>query len=290
MKADQFHARIQRWSDYLSRYRSEDGMISELDLALYLLFLLIQDLHDEDGDLAELGVYHGGPFALLTGMRRQSERAFAIDIFDLNTAPDGRPNGVYNSPEEFRATVRRITGTEPDCVMIRANTTIPEQAMSVRAQVGNRCRFFHVDGGHKLSNIRADLLLARDCTAGYPSPIIAVDDTFSPQMPEVTDGLIEFLRQPVAGDLVPFLITNRKTYLCRRADSDRFAKYPFIFLRNSLCIDSKSGLPIIQHLAGSPCCIFGTNAPATLRHLDLGVFEKVSTTTVSLPRLPEAEQ
>lgn len=210
---------ITRWSAYLSRYQKADGLISELDLTVYLLLLIVQDLFDEPGDIAELGVYHGGPFALLCAMLRPAERAHAIDLFDLYVGTTGPLSQFGNPPEVFLATVARISAGEPTFAMIRADTTVPELAAEVRARVGRRCRFFHVDGGHELANVRADLAIARDCVADYPTPLIVVDDTFSPHDPAVTEGLVEFLRQ--SDEFVPFLITPAKTVLCRKAEADR---------------------------------------------------------------------
>lgn len=288
MNTDDVRAHLDRWVDYLGRYSREDGIITELDLALYLLLLLAQNLHDEPGDVAELGVYRGGPFALLTSMLRPGERAYAVDIFDLNVGPDGHATGISNSPEFFRATVRRISGAEPTCTLVRADTTVPAQAAAVPQQVGSRCRFFHVDGGHNLANIRADLRIAAACTAAHPSPIVVVDDTFSVQYPEVTDGLIEFLRQQ--NELVPFLLSPNKTYLCRRQDADRLVKYPLFFLKAGLHRDATTGKPYVRHLAGSPCFTLRADTPTTLQNLTLDVFARIAATPYTLPRVPEAKQ
>jgi len=282
------HAHLARWVDYLGRYSKDDGIISELDLTVYLLLLLVQELHDEPGDLAELGVYRGGPFAMLTSMLRPGERAFAIDIFDLNVGPDGKATGISNSPARFREPVRRIAASKPTCEMVRADTTDPVQATQVRQQVGDRCRFFHVDGGHNLANIRADLQIAAACTAVHPTPIIVVDDTFTNQYPEVTDGLIEFLRGPT--ELVPFLISPSKTYLCRKGQSDRLAKYPLYFLKEGAYRDPRSGNPLVRHLAGSPCITLRPDSPAKLDRLSLDTFAKLATAEHHLPRLPESRQ
>lgn len=282
------HAHLARWVDYLGRYSMDDGIIAELDLTVYLLILLVQELHDEPGDLAELGVYRGGPFAMLTSMLRPGERAFAIDIFDLNVGPDGKATGISNSPERFRETVRRIGASEPTCEMVRADTTDPVQAAQVRQQVGDRCRFFHVDGGHNLANIRADLQIAAACTAAHPTPIVVVDDTFTNQYPEVTDALIEFLHSSV--DFVAFLISPNKTYLCRRSQLDRIGKYPLHFLSDGLYRNSNSGRPIMRHLAGSPCLTLRPDAPATLKNLTIDTFARIAANNYAFPRVPATRQ
>ncbi len=288
MNTAHVHGRLARWMSSLGRFAKDDGIITELDLAIYLLLLLVQELHDEPGDLAELGVFRGGPFAMLTSMQRPEERAFAIDIFDLNVGPDGQANGIWNSPEHFLATVRRISNQEPTCELVRANTTLPEHAAAVCRQVGSRCRFFHVDGGHNLANIRADLRIAAACTANHPTPIVVVDDTFSVQYPEVTDGLIEFLR--LQNELVPFLISPVKTFLCRRNEVDRIAKYPLFFLKDGIYRDPASGNPFVRHLTGSPCFTLRPEATATLQNLSLDVFARLAATPYNLPRSPESRR
>src|ERR1700681_1499001 len=80
-------------------YRAVPGWLSEGATSALIAFGQWQQENDCLGDVAEIGVHHGKLFILLANLRRQDERAFAVDIFDdqpkmslgMGTCASGRP-------------------------------------------------------------------------------------------------------------------------------------------------------------------------------------------------------
>ena len=52
---------IARWAEAFKAYNREDGIISDSDLVVYLLYLSVQNALELPGDIAELGVFRAGP-------------------------------------------------------------------------------------------------------------------------------------------------------------------------------------------------------------------------------------
>jgi hypothetical protein len=84
-----------------------------------------------------------------------------------------------------------------------------------------RVRFAHIDGGHDVATVRADLALC----ARYlmPSGVMAVDDYAHPQYPGVTEAVNEFLDCQasfhILADLNRSGALGRKLYLARNREA-----------------------------------------------------------------------
>jgi hypothetical protein len=273
---------IEGWSRAYQRYHPSDGIIGELDLVVYLLYLAIQNLLDVEGDIAELGVFRGGPFALLTTMLKGDERAHAIDVFDLYLQHPDPQRRFGNDPQQFRETVSRVAGPGARYQMISADSRDPAHGRATIEKVGPRCRFFHVDGDHRLVNIRADLRIAAAC-AGSQMPIIVVDDTFANTMPEVTQGLFEFLL--ANPDWQVFLTSRTKTYVCRAADHGFYATCALRFLDKGLHAGPQK--IEVRHLNGVPCLALRSDAAPEVDGLDLALLRRMLAEKPSLPAFAE---
>lgn len=82
----------------------------------------------------------------------------------------------------------------------------------IMGRVG-KVRFFHIDGGHHHDVALSDLKLAEAVSSD--DGIIAIDDVFRPEWPEVSMALFSYLASKTK-DFVPFAIGYNKTYLCQR--------------------------------------------------------------------------
>ncbi len=73
--------------------------------------------------------------------------------------------------------------------------------------------FVSVDAGHAPDDIASDMALAASLLS--PGGFIALDDTFNPALPGVTEGLLRHLQ--AAGDTrpAPFATCGNKLFLCR---------------------------------------------------------------------------
>jgi hypothetical protein len=274
---------LAKWMDAFGRYRKTDGLISDIDLALYLLYLSVQNCLGVEGDIAELGVFRGGPFALMTTTLKNDERAHAIDVFDLYLRQAQPEHCFGNDPNSFQETVHRIAGADVRTTTVRADTRVPEQAARVLQEVGENCRFFHVDGDHRLANIRADLPTAAACVAKNSKPIIVVDDTFANTMPEVTEGLYEFLR--ARSDVAVFLTSVKKTFICRKHDHDFYAACAVRFFKKSL--QASPERIEVRHIHGDPCVVVRSDGPAEVGDFTLDTIRELAAHTPKLPRISE---
>jgi hypothetical protein len=274
---------LKKWMVAFERYQQADGIITDMDLALYLVYLSVQNCLDVRGDIAELGVFRGGPFALMTTTLKNDERAHAIDVFDLYFRHPQPERRFGNDPNVFKETVQRIAGADVHYSTVRADSRIPEEAARVIHEVGTDCRFFHVDGDHRLANIRADIPTAAACVAKNSKPIIVVDDTFASTMPEVTEGLYEFLR--ARPDFAVFLTSVKKTFICRKNDHDFYAACAIRFFKKAL---SKSPERIeVRHVNGDPCVVLRADGPAEVGDFTLDSVRELAARTPKLPRVAE---
>jgi hypothetical protein len=269
---------LRGWLDAFQRYRPEDGASPNLDLTVYLLYLAIQNALPVEGDIAELGVLHGGPFALLTTMAREREQVHAIDLFDLyNDHPDPKLR-IGNDPLRFQETVARIAGAGARYRMVRADTL--RDGARVREEVGRNCRFFHVDGDHLLANVRADLAIAASCVSENARPIIVVDDTFAHGNPEVTEGLLEFLHGN--RQFAVFLLSKNKAYLCRKQDHELYAAFAIEFLKHDLRWSPDR--IAFRHLAGEPCLVLKSEAAGQVTDFGLAAIREIVKQPRKIPR------
>lgn len=155
----------------------------------YCLLSLQRDLRI-GGDLLELGVAQGGTATLLASALEEGERLELVDRvrhpkFDekLAALPPHRAQRI-----SFHRCDTQDARTEP--------------------LLGRDYRFVHIDAGHRLEEVRADIARYGGLTG--TEGILCLDDVFEIRWPGVTQALFELL--PGMG-LAPFLLANRKLYL-----------------------------------------------------------------------------
>ncbi|WP_284775934.1 class I SAM-dependent methyltransferase [Agrobacterium sp. lyk4-40-TYG-31] len=191
-----------------------EGYIDPPDALVFTSLLHAQQKKSLKGGVAEIGVFYGRSYFLLRKAIGNDGDVLAVDLFDLNDA-----DGECRQYERFLDNGKRLDLKVDENLVIKGDSTqlTPDQILE---KVG-RVRFFSVDGGHMLHHVLADSRLAMDVLADHG--IIAFDDTFNPQWPEVTVGVADFLRQH--GDhFSAFCMTKYKTYVCRREYLDYYEK------------------------------------------------------------------
>ncbi len=191
-----------------------EGYIDPPDALVFTSLLHAQQKKSLKGGVAEIGVFYGRSYFLLRKAIGNDGDVLAVDLFDLNDA-----DGECRQYERFLDNGKRLDLKVDENLVIKGDSTqlTPDQILE---KVG-RVRFFSVDGGHMLHHVLADSRLAMDVLADHG--IIAFDDTFNPQWPEVTVGVADFLRQH--GDhFSAFCMTKYKTYVCRREYHDVYEK------------------------------------------------------------------
>ncbi len=191
--------------------RRVKGYLDPADALVFLSILQGQEQKKYSGSMAEIGIYYGRSFFLLRKMARLAERVLGIDLFNIGETKDGMPAQMH----EFLENGKKIgLPVERDQIIIGDSTKLT--ADDVLNRVGP-VRFFSVDGGHALHHVQADSRLARDSLAEFG--VIAFDDSFNPEWPEVTVAIIDFLRGN-AEKYSAFCVTNKKTYICNQAYFD----------------------------------------------------------------------
>ena len=190
------------------------GYLSSLDARLIARLLSYQDEHNITGHLCEIGVHHGRLFLMLALARRAGERALAVDLFEddsinENTHHAGRNRALF-------ANARRL-GIELSEEETFKTSSLDIGATDILARTTGRIRFFSVDGCHLYQPVENDLRLAQSTLT--VDGIIAVDDFFNPDWPDVSFATYDFLRHTDA--FVPFAITS-KLYLASPAAAEKY--------------------------------------------------------------------
>lgn len=207
-------------SDRLQRYlrkgnKRVEGWLYQVDAQLVRAIGDIQTKNGISGSVGEIGVWKGRLFILLYLLLHKNEKAFGIDIFDLNHLSKDRPNPKSNPAlkqilQEFLDNVKKHAGATDDIHTIRASSDSlsGEDILSTVGQV----RLFSIDGGHTKELFLNDLELAAStlCEQG----VVILDDCFKPEWPGVINGLHEFFNRKTS-DLVPFAISLNKVFLCK---------------------------------------------------------------------------
>ena len=207
-------------------HRSVEGWLTPLS-ARVLAFLLEEQSHlGVRGSVGEIGVHHGKLFLIAYLATRMDERAFAIDVFDLQEFNvDGSGKG---DRERFLANLQRHAGSTDGVIVITADSLkLPSDRIVSEA---GPARFVSVDGGHTEQCAFNDLRLAEACLAD--GGIILLDDYFNHHWPDVSVGAARHFLSPDAKTR-PFLVTPNKVFLAeeryhglyQKAVRERFAAH-----------------------------------------------------------------
>ncbi len=191
-----------------------EGYIDPPDALVFTSLLHAQQRKSLKGGVAEIGVFYGRSYFLLRKAVGNDGDVLAVDLFDLNDA-----DGECRQYERFLDNGNRLNLKVDESLVIKGDSTqlTPDEVLE---KVG-KVRFFSIDGGHMLHHVLADSKLAMDVLADHG--VIAFDDTFNPQWPEVTVGVSDFLRQH-GDNFSAFCMTKYKTYVCRREYHDFYEK------------------------------------------------------------------
>src|SRR5262249_3548882 len=83
----------------------------------------------------------------------------------------------------------------------------------------DKCRFFHIDGGHRPQDVYADLATAD--RALVAEGIVAVDDVFNPNWPGVGEGVYRYFAER-PNVFAPIVIGGNKVLFSRPAMAKRY--------------------------------------------------------------------
>ena len=198
--------------DYLSATKGVEGWFFPIDAFLFAIVDEIQKREGIAGNLFEIGVHHGKTALFLSRMSGPGELLGVCDVFEQQEL--NRDQSGEGSRELFLRYMRELGGRADVRVFAKLSSTLTSEDTTTR------CRFVHIDGGHRPEDVINDLQVAD--RALLPDGVVAVDDVFNPSWPGVSEGFYEFLR---GGTFVPLAIGGNKVLVVRPAAVDRYERH-----------------------------------------------------------------
>jgi hypothetical protein len=182
------------------------GWLSRVDYEVFCTLLEYQIKAGYHGSIVEIGTHHGKSFVPMA-LSNECSNTYVIDIFE------NQQNNIdfsgSGSRDIFLKTMSYFS-IATDKIFIDARMSTDVSQDDIEEKVG-KSRFFHIDGGHHLEAIINDVNLAFGVIK--ESGIIAIDDVFRPEWPEVSMGVFG-VKTFKENDFVPFAIGFNKTYWC----------------------------------------------------------------------------
>lgn len=168
---------------------------------------------NQQGGVAEVGVYMGRFFLLLRSMLDKPETSYGIDIFEdqeLNIDFSGTNKARQ---EIFANYVHKYDAFQGENVNVIKgdSTSSATQALLSQSIPEGSIRYFSIDGGHTKIHTLNDLKLAEKYVAD--GGVVILDDILHPHWLGVMDGLVQYLTD--FPTLVPFAVGHNKMFLCK---------------------------------------------------------------------------
>lgn len=187
-----------------------EGWFSTESIGIWDSFLEFQKKSQLQGNIGEIGVWHGKS-ALLAAMHlRKNEKMLLVDPRPMHEAKEvikkNCPNSLCAFFEHTSSHLKKIEAYQNSA---------------------SSFRWFHIDGEHSsqaayLDLEIADYLLSED-------GMIVVDDFFKPMYPQITAAVFKYIdSRPMRLQLI--LVGHGKGYICR----PRIAKTYLSFIKNNL--------------------------------------------------------
>lgn len=178
---------------HLSKYMDEfdiiNGWFNRNFVPVYFCINSYQEKHGIQGNLAEIGIYHGKSFIPLCCLCKPGELALAVDIF---APPKSDYKGVIGNRQIFLDNLEKYLSGPLDYIKIlqvnSENCTSQDYLNTVQ---GKKMRIFSVDGRHTRDATEIDLRNAYNCL--IKGGVIILDDYFNERTPGVSEGFYSFL-------------------------------------------------------------------------------------------------
>jgi len=208
-------------SDYFAfeGHKDINGWLSAESLSFIKYLADFQNKNVINGNIAEIGVYHGRLFIALCLMLNSGEKGLAIDVFEdqeYNLDNSGRGD-LFKFTENIRNKLCTL-----DHIEILKSDSMKVSADQIHSILGkNSVRLFSVDGCHTPGHTLNDLRLASQVLTD--NGVIILDDFKNTEWPGVEEGLSTFLKENKS--YCPFAVAYNKLYITTAAYIVEYQKY-----------------------------------------------------------------
>ena len=137
------------------------------DCSHFYLILSLQSACGIEGDLFEIGSYHGRSAALMSRCLQRDEKIVICDAFESDTEDH------YTNKPSPESLIYNILTVNPN---LETSRIVVHQCLSnvLSLKKEDKFRFIHIDGGHASDQVYGDLCLSREHLVD--KGIIAIDD------------------------------------------------------------------------------------------------------------------
>ena len=193
-------------NDRIDRYCSDgsqsvQGWCYPLDMFLLRVLDFIQKQTNCQGDLCEVGVYHGKSLILLNLLSRSHETVFAFDLF---------PDDMLAVAQENLATYANAPGI--GAVRFLPGDSSELSSAGLADTLRQPLRLLHIDAGHEYHEVLHQLYVFAPFVSNHG--VIVIDDYQDREYPGIEAAVYEFVRQQSPRRFVPFLAGGNKLFLC----------------------------------------------------------------------------
>lgn len=190
---------IERVKKFLTETHEQiEGWFFPLDQLVFYELMAVQDNLNIDGDIAEIGVYHGKSLVLLSLLKSAAQRLLGFDLFDEDHQPITEKN-LLNF------------GLDTN-VILRKGLTSDISADDLEALMPRALRFLHIDAGHEYHEVLEQLELFSPFVGDQG--IIAMDDYQDREFPGIEAAVLDFANRDRPRRFVPFLAGGNKMFVC----------------------------------------------------------------------------
>jgi SAM-dependent methyltransferase len=185
-----------------------EGWVDTRLLACLSLVDAIQRGVGVQGQVGEIGVYHGKLLIALAHLAHAGGKVTAIDVFEDQTRNlDGAGIG---SLDRLKQNIQAFGPADRDYAFIKADSIALTPADKGRIMEDRGpFRLFSVDGCHTAEHTVSDLLTGQDVIA--PGGVVILDDFMQPHWPGVTEAVNLFYSRYVPR-VKPFLYCFHKLF------------------------------------------------------------------------------
>ena len=198
---------------------SMDGWINRESHAIFDFLFEFQKSNKLNGNLMEIGVYHGKTSAIMSEFVEQDEKLFMVDPW-----LEAYKSEILKNLESYS----QIEQNKLKMLPISSQDLIRD----IDNQLYGSFRFIHIDGNHTAQFLYNDLITA-DKLLNSVYGIVAIDDFMCYLYPQVTECVYTYLHlNPFSFRLI--LTGYNKAYLVRPTYYSKLYKFIYNFLIGKL--------------------------------------------------------